>query len=150
MNYIYIGADRSRIYTSLADRILLNSCVAPESHPLTNGEPCWFWLRGTDRKGYATMTVQLRSKSRPRATRRVHREAVRAFTGRRVGKGYVIRHDCDTPWCVNPAHLRGGTASSNMRDMIARGRGRGQFKPAPGTPVDAPNATPDPDERHCN
>lgn len=31
-------------------------------------------------------------------------------------------HSCDNPPCINPNHIRPGTHSDNMRDMIARNR----------------------------
>jgi hypothetical protein len=37
-----------------------------------------------------------------------------------------IRHDCDNPPCVNPAHLRAGSAKDNTADALARGRRRGR------------------------
>jgi hypothetical protein len=43
-------------------------------------------------------------------------------------KGMVIRHTCDTPWCVNPEHLLIGTFKDNTRDMIDRGRRKGYMK----------------------
>jgi hypothetical protein len=37
-------------------------------------------------------------------------------------KGWVIRHTCDNPSCVNPHHLLIGTAADNTRDKVSKGR----------------------------
>ena len=36
--------------------------------------------------------------------------------------GYVIRHQCDNPRCVNPLHLELGTQSENIQDRVKRKR----------------------------
>ncbi len=37
-------------------------------------------------------------------------------------KGFVIRHKCDNPSCINVEHLEIGTTKDNMDDMTRRGR----------------------------
>ena len=45
-----------------------------------------------------------------------------------VPEGLMVLHACDTPLCVNPAHLRAGTALDNMTDRSARGHATGGRK----------------------
>lgn len=42
-------------------------------------------------------------------------------------RGMVLMHRCDTPLCCNPEHGKPGTHTENMRDMIRKGRGKGQW-----------------------
>jgi hypothetical protein len=53
-------------------------------------------------------------------------------------RGEIVMHTCDVPACVNPDHLRVGTHTENMVDMVAKGRqsrvgrghGRGDAHPS--------------------
>ena len=51
-----------------------------------------------------------------------HYAWVRA-NGRGLKHGEQVLHRCDTPRCVNPAHLFVGTHAENMRDRERKGRG---------------------------
>ena len=45
--------------------------------------------------------------------------------------GLIVMHSCDTPRCVNPAHLSQGTQADNAHDRDRKGRwvrGRGNTK----------------------
>ncbi len=75
---------------------------------------CWIWTGTTDGKGYGM--VSFRSKDR-----RAHRVSFEVFKGP-IPTGMHVRHRCDTPSCVNPAHLTLGTAKDNAMDREARGR----------------------------
>lgn len=75
---------------------------------------CWLWLGGVSYPaGYGRMT---RGQYAHRVSYEIHRGA--------VPRGLHVLHRCDNRICVNPDHLFVGTRSDNMRDMMAKGRGR--------------------------
>lgn len=57
-----------------------------------------------------------------RYTVNAHRLAWALHNGRDP-KGFVVRHSCDVPNCVNPAHLELGTSADNANDRKLRNRG---------------------------
>jgi hypothetical protein len=76
---------------------------------------CLIWQGAKTRDGYGVMGIG-RGKQH-----RAHRVAYELANGP-IEPGAVICHRCDTPLCVNPAHLFAGTPGDNTRDMHAKGR----------------------------
>jgi hypothetical protein len=84
---------------------------------ITFGGPdeCWLWTAGADNRGYGQVKVRGNQRG-------AHREAYEATNGPGSAGGLVVRHKCDVPRCVNPAHLEIGTHADNSRDRDERGR----------------------------
>jgi len=81
----------------------------------TSGD-CWIWTAGHDRAGYGRFYVAERDNNVA-----AHR-FVYELTYGALAAELVVRHSCDTPACVNPAHLLSGTTADNNADTISRGR----------------------------
>lgn len=82
---------------------------------VTVGPGCWIW-RGTRLpRGYGRYS--------PRHGRTVyaHRLAYE-LQGERIPDGLIVCHHCDTPSCVNPAHLFVGTHQDNVDDCVRKKR----------------------------
>jgi hypothetical protein len=75
---------------------------------------CWLWRGTRTLAGYGQVQI---CNQRLYLHRLVY-EWVRG----EIPEGHVIMHTCDTPACVNPAHLRVGTQSDNMQDAAQKGR----------------------------
>ena len=75
---------------------------------------CWLWAHSLTRSGYGVFRQGGRAH-------RAHRAAYRIFRGEDPGD-LMVCHRCDTPACINPAHLWLGTAADNAADRDAKGR----------------------------
>ena len=75
---------------------------------------CWEWIGTKDRHGYGYITDNHERKF-------AHRVSYELHSGPIIEGAFII-HSCDNPSCVNPNHLRQGTAQDNVDDMISRGR----------------------------
>jgi hypothetical protein len=75
---------------------------------------CWLWTQSVKSYGYG----QVQSRG---VNYHAHRLAYALFVGP-IPRGMFVCHVCDTPLCVNPAHLFLGTHSDNMRDARTKGR----------------------------
>lgn len=89
-------------------------------HTTPLGE-CLLWTRCINTDGYP------RAAWKGSANGKVHRIVYSLVHPKQTIEGFVIRHKCDTPLCINPEHLLRGTEADNMKDRDARER-HGQAK----------------------
>lgn len=75
---------------------------------------CWIWTAAHSSGGYGQI-------ARNGKNIYAHRVSYEMFVGP-IPAGMYICHTCDTPACVNPAHLFAGTQRDNAIDMSRKGR----------------------------
>jgi hypothetical protein len=77
---------------------------------------CWIWTASTAGKGYGQIKIPgtRRQVYAHQLSWKIHRGPIPA--------DLLVCHECDTPRCVNPAHLFLGTSGDNLQDMAAKDR----------------------------
>lgn len=80
---------------------------------------CWNWRGSLNDSGYGVMYAY---RGRQKTMIRAHRLSWVMANASDVPDGKMILHGCDNRRCVNPHHLRVGTAKDNAWDAIDRGR----------------------------
>src|SRR5215469_2584099 len=93
--------DSSYSQQLLLDRILRKSTADEQTG-------CLLWQGAKDRGGYGL--IQIEGRTRP-----VHRVLWEMLNGR-IPEGLYLLHACDVRTCVEPSHLRTGTAKENIDD----------------------------------
>ena len=78
-------------------------------------QECWIWIGTRLPKGYGSFTSAQCDENR------AHRVSWLIANGP-IPPGLCVCHRCDTPPCVNPAHLFLGTKSENTKDRHSKGR----------------------------
>jgi len=86
---------------------------------------CWLWTAYRMKNGYGLFRT-------PEKHVLAHRASYRLFCGTLDERD--VMHACDTPACVNPAHLSLGTRKENMQDAkrkmrlcVGESHGRGKL-----------------------
>lgn len=74
---------------------------------------CWVWKKSCCRSGYGQIKVFKKMVLAHRYSYEIHKGE--------IPKGMEILHECDNKKCINPAHLKAGTHSQNMKDAGIRG-----------------------------
>jgi hypothetical protein len=85
---------------------------------------CWIWI-GKKRTG--TGYGQIGEGGRGGKNLLAHRVSYEIHNGQ-IPDGFVVMHVCDTPGCVNPAHLILGTTAENVKDAYSKRRKFSPFK----------------------
>lgn len=85
------------------------------------GERCWIWMGAKHFRGYGACGLSY-------GDTRAHRAAWKLTNGP-IPKGLGVLHKCNTPLCVNPAHLKLGDQKENAIDKMKAGRIRSRYIP---------------------
>jgi hypothetical protein len=99
-----------------ASPALIESARSRLSQRIVENGECFLWQGCKGSRGYGTLAVGKRNKES------AHRLAWALANKSAPPAGMHVMHSCDTPACVNPAHLSIGTAADNQRDCSRKGR----------------------------
>lgn len=86
-----------------------------EAYSKVSPTGCIEWQRAKAGNGYGNISIGNGKWDY------AHRVSYKVHKGE-IPEGYVVRHTCDNPCCVNPDHLLIGTQWDNVQDAISRGR----------------------------
>lgn len=77
-------------------------------------DACWPFLGARHERGYGQIKIGGR-------LRRAHQVAWELHNAAPFPKPLIGLHSCHNPNCVNPSHIRPGTAAENYEDAVRRG-----------------------------
>ena len=97
----------------LSDRGYISKVLVERSKKVGD---CWLWQRAKTGSGYGVF----QPKGYPKM-QLAHRVSYEIFNGT-IPENRCICHSCDTPSCINPAHLWTGTVSDNQKDSYTKRR----------------------------
>lgn len=93
------------------------------AHTRRTDDGCLIWVGAIKSSGYGNLRFN-------GSTWMAHRVSYHLSNGP-IPPSKRVLHSCDVRACVEPKHLRAGTARANSREMVARRRYRGPAKLSP-------------------
>jgi hypothetical protein len=108
-----------RHHRGLTRREVSNAVIARFHSKYATSDGCWLWQAGTFAKGYGMINLGRHADGRQH-TEYAHRVSYVLANGD-VPPSAVVMHSCDTPACVNPAHLSLGSQGDNVADAQTKG-----------------------------
>lgn len=94
----------------------MNGTIGKLEYEIDQTTGCFICTSHHTTKKYECPVLRINNRT-IRAPRYVY-----AITKGDIPDGYVIRHTCDNPSCINPDHLIVGTHADNVADCVSRNR----------------------------
>lgn len=88
---------------------------------IVNEQGCWLWQGFRHHNGYGEASYRCKNG-------RLHRWMYQIHRGVPAPADWDVCHTCDHRNCINPLHLFAADRATNVRDMLAKGRGNNQKK----------------------
>jgi hypothetical protein len=86
-------------------------------------DACWLWEGAKTKAGYGVFSICGVAKGAHRVSYAMANPGIDVLTMQSEPlKATYVLHSCDNPSCVNPAHLRLGSAGDNTGDAKSRNR----------------------------
>lgn len=106
--YLQNDIRKDRNFSSFKKRFLSN--MPKDCFEKENEDECWEWQGSKNHQGYGTISLENKHHG-------AHRMSYIIFNGL-IPYNEIIRHTCDNPSCVNPAHLLLGSKQDNSLDSV--------------------------------
>jgi hypothetical protein len=113
-------AKGSKGHTDLEELFLKKATITPSIYPALGD--CWIWTGATMKPRFDGDKIRGQLNTKTWGAKYAHQWSCHHWNGSPlpVESNMCVTHECDTPLCVNPAHLKYDTWDKNFNDMYER------------------------------